>query len=166
MSIKDMIRSNRDAVPVRQRQGHDMWSLRHDVNRLFDAFFDDFGLSPMRLGEDRLRAFSPRVDVSETDTEVSVTAELPGLDEKNVEVVLDDNALTIKGEKKDEVEAKTAQSCHLERSFGAFQRTIPLPVQVEPGKAKAVFKRGVLHVTLPKVRSDQAPRRKIEIKAE
>jgi HSP20 family protein len=166
MNIKNMIKRGGGEVPVHQRRGSEVVTLRNDVNRLFDEFLGDFGLTPVLFEEDRLMSFVPQVDVSETDTEIRVSAEMPGMDEKHIEIDLDDSALTIKGEKKDEHEEKTAKSYHLERSFGSFQRIIPLPVKVESSKAKAVFKKGVLYVTLPKVQGEIGRSRKLEIKAE
>lgn len=166
MNIKSLVRRNREDLPATRRPENDLFSLQRDVNRLFDEFFGDFGLAPFRSLEERLPSFSPRVDVSETDAEVKVTAELPGLDEKDIEVTLEDEALTIKGEKKDEREEKTEQSYHIERTYGSFHRVIPLPAQVETGKVKAGFKKGVLTITLPKTAPQKASGRKIEIRAE
>lgn len=166
MSIKNMIRRSRESLPaVRHRRG-EVSDLQRDVNRLFDEFFGDMGLTPFHGVDARLSAFTPSVNVSETDHEVKVTAELPGLEEKDIEVTLDDNAVTIKGEKNEEHEDKTEHSYHMERSYGAFHRIIPLPTQVHGDQARASFKKGVLAITLPKVASAKAAGRKIQIKSE
>ena len=95
-------------------------------------------------------AMAPRVDVSETDTELKIEAELPGIDEKDVEVVLSDGRLTIKGEKKQEKEEKKKDYHMVERSYGSFARSIVLPFEADPDKVKATFAKGVLTVTVPK----------------
>jgi HSP20 family protein len=166
MNIKSMIRRNLENLPTRRHGENEVFALQRDVNRLFNEFFGDFDLEPFRGAEARMATFTPRVNVSETEHEVKVTAELPGLDEKDVEVTLDENAVTIKGEKKEEHEEKTEHSYHLERSYGTFQRTIPLPAHVLGDQAKAGFKKGVLTVTLPKAAPAKVSGKQIRIKAE
>jgi HSP20 family protein len=140
----------RRSVPVRR------------VDRLFDGFFDEFrgfGLRPVgAFGE----TFRPTIDVSETDKEVKVAVELPGLDENDVEVSLAHNVLTISGEKKTEKEDEGKNYHRIERSYGSFKRCVSLPGEVESDKVEAAFKNGVLTVTLPKTAEAQA--RKIEVK--
>lgn len=120
--------------------------LRREMNALFDDFFPE-------VDEPRgaLAAFAPRVDVKETDAEVRVTAELPGVEEKDVEVSLSGDVLTIKGEKKEEKEEKGEERYRLERSYGSFRRSFSLPCEVNSEKATATYKKGVLTITLPKV---------------
>ena len=108
---------------------------------------------------------APSVDVSETDDEVQVTADLPGLTEKDVEVTLEDGALTIRGEKKEEREEKKRNYHLVERSYGRFERAVALPHGIDPGKVKARFRNGVLHVTLPKTPENRSRSRAIEITA-
>ena len=107
-------------------------------------------------------AFEPRVDVVETDQEVKVTAELPGLDAQDVDLTLAHNVLTIKGEKKHEHEEKGENYYRAERSYGAFQRSVVLPQGVETDDAEAAFDKGVLTVTFPKTPVEQA--KKIAVK--
>jgi HSP20 family protein len=136
------------SVPVR-REDHPLFSLQRDMNRLFEDFWRGFDLPS--LFDDHgwaFGAFEPRVDVEETADEVRVTAELPGLDEKDFEVTLSGDTLVLKGEKREEHEDR-AQGWR-ERRYGAFERTIPLPVEVEADRASAQFKNGVLRVRLPK----------------
>jgi HSP20 family protein len=106
---------------------------------------------------------APRVDVSETDTELKIEAELPGIDEKDVEVVLSDGRLTIKGEKKQEKEEKKKDYHLLERSYGSFARSIALPFEADPDQVKASFAKGVLTVTVPKPPEVKAKEKKIAI---
>jgi HSP20 family protein len=130
------------------------------MDHLFDDFFESFGLTPF----EPFGAFSPRVDVSETDKEIKVSAELPGLDENDIEVSLARNLLTISGEKQEEAEDKGKNFYRMERSYGSFRRTIPLMVEVEADKIKAKFQKGVLTVTLPKTAEAQRQTRRIPIK--
>lgn len=166
MNIKSMIRRNRENLPARRHEDNDVFALQRDINKLFGDFFSDFGLAPFGELDRGMAEFSPKVNVTETDREIKVTAELPGLDEKDVEVSLDDNAMTIRGEKKEEHEEKDAHSYHMERSYGSFQRMIPLPSPVVSDQAKATFKKGVLSVVLPKTAPAKAAGKKIEIKSE
>jgi HSP20 family protein len=134
--------------------------LQRRINSLFD---DLFSRSSLDLWGGNIGAFQPRIDVSETDREVRINAELPGLDEKDVEVTMTDNMLTIKGEKKDEKEEEEGDYYHSERSYGYFDRTIELPQGIDAANGKAKFKRGVLKVTIPKKPGAQSHRRRIEL---
>jgi HSP20 family protein len=102
------------------------------------------------------------MDVTETDKEIEITAELPGLEEKDVEVNVADNVLTIRGEKKAEKEEKSKNYQIVERSYGAFARTVELPDGVDPAAVKASIAKGVLKVTVPKPAPAKAT--KVEIK--
>src|SRR5258708_14977086 len=132
--------------------------LQRRMNSVFEDFF---GPSSSDLWGDDAGEFLPRVDVSETGKEVRITADLPGLDEKDVEVTVTNNMLTIKGEKK--VEKEEGDYYHSERSYGYFDRTIALPQGIDADKAEAKFKKGVLKVTIPKKPEAQSWRRKIEL---
>jgi HSP20 family protein len=104
----------------------------------------------------------PSVEVAETDKDVRIVAELPGMDEKDVEVTVDDDVLTIRGEKKAEMEDKERRFS--ERYYGHFERRIPLPFEVEDDKAEASFANGVLTVTLPKSPKAETKTKRIAIK--
>jgi HSP20 family protein len=138
--------------------------LRREIDRLFDDF--DRGLwSPFRrslLGGEPWRA--PAVDVVEKDEAYEVTAELPGLDEKNVEVALANGILTIRGEKQEEKEEKKKDYHLQERHFGAFERRFPLPDDIDAERIEATFRKGVLTVVLPKTAEARKTAKKIEIK--
>ena len=127
------------------------------------SFDDFFSRSSRDLWGGNTGAFQPLTDVSETDKEVRITAELPGLHEKDVEVMVDNNRLIIKGEKKAEKEEQDGQYYHSERSYGYFDRTVELPQGIDADKGKAEFKKGVLKVTLPKKPEAQRYRRRIEL---
>jgi HSP20 family protein len=131
------------------------------MNRLFDDIFREFDVAP--FGFDRVfdRAWSwPNIEVSETDEEVKVIAELPGLEEKDVEVELSDGVLAIKGEKKTETEDK--DRLFSERYYGRFERRIPVE-DIEDEKVGASFRNGVLTVTLPKLPQAQRQAKRIPI---
>ncbi len=159
---------HKDNVPVR-REGSPSASWPLEVNQLFDAFFGGgpFDVLPSRgLLEETFGAYAPQVEVTESETDVRVSAELPGLDEKNIEVSLADGVLTIRGEKKAEQEDKGKNYYRRERSYGAFHRAIALPAEVDEAKAEASFKKGVLTITLPKMPEAQQRVKKIDVKGE
>jgi HSP20 family protein len=137
-------------------------SLHDEIEDLFSRFFWPTEIEPYR-GE---RTFVPRVNVSEDDKEVLVTADVPGLDEKDLEVTITKDSLTIKGEKKEETEEKNKNYYRMERSYGSFQRVIPLTAEIDETRAKAKFKNGVLKVTLPKIATAKGTAKKIEVKNE
>ena len=122
-----------------------MTSLKKEMDRLFDRFlelkWDEFA----PLGE-----WAPSMDVSETKDAVVVKAEVPGMESKDIAIALQEQLLTIKGEKKQEKEEKDERHHRIERSYGAFTRSIRLPVGVDGSKVTAAFKNGLLTVTLPK----------------
>lgn len=124
----------------------DFLSLRDEIDSLFDRFFSkERFISPFE------RRWTPSVDLYETPKEVVVRAELPGLTAKDVDITLTEDTITIKGEKKASEEVKSENYYRVESAYGAFQRTIPLPVRVKNEKVKASFKDGVLEIRLPKV---------------
>ena len=141
--------------------GGDRFSyLRQQINRVFDDFWDEPGLAP----RENFIGFAPQVDVTETDKEVTVCAEIPGVEAKDIDVSVEDDVLTVKGEKKYEREENEKGQHRMERSYGSFERAIPLPVEVDEAKAKAEFKNGVLRLTLPKRPGAQTRRKKIPVK--
>lgn len=140
--------------------------FQRQINRLFDEFFDEFAVAPRGSGRSVGFAFTPKVDVSETDQEVRVSAELPGMDEKDICVEMDEGAVTIRGERKEEKEVKEENWITREQSYGSFHRIIPLPAGVEVSKAKAKFKKGILTITAPKKVEDEKTRRAVKIETD
>jgi HSP20 family protein len=133
-----------------RRVEHPLVAFQREMDRLFEDFWRGFDL-PAFGGPERIAgSVSPRIGISEKDDQIVVSAELPGLDEKDVEVTLTDNVLSIRGEKKLEKEEKERGYTYTERSYGSFERRIPLDVEVLSDKVSATFKNGVLTVTLPK----------------
>ena len=134
--------------------------LQQEINRTFDSFFEH----PLASGTATTKAIAvPKLDVSETANEVHVTAELPGMTEKDIDVELNDDVLKIRGEKMDERETKDHQFHRVERSFGMFERVVPLPAKVNREGVSATFKQGVLNVVLPKAQP-AVSNQKIEVK--
>jgi HSP20 family protein len=130
------------------------------MERVFEDFSRDFGWGPPAAAG---TAVAPRIDVSETDTAIKIEAEMPGVEEKDVEVVLSNGRLTIKGEKKQETEEKKKDYHLVERSYGSFARSIGLPFEADPNKVQAKFEKGVLIVTVPKPPEVKAKEKKIPI---
>jgi HSP20 family protein len=160
MAIRDLIPWRRERAPVRREEQDSFLSFRQDMDRMFDRFFESSALAPW--GEE-WSGFAPSVDVVETDEEVKVTAELPGLDAEDVDVTLSHNTLTLKGEKHQEHEEEGEGYYRSERSYGSFQRSIPLPSTVETDKAEASFSKGVLTITFPKTAAE-TDKKKITVK--
>jgi len=127
------------------RPFEDLSTLRREMDRLFERFFGE----PIGL-ERPTGMWTPQTDVTETKDSVSIKAELPGLEAKDVEVSVSGDMLIIKGEKKQEKEEKDEHRHLVERTHGAFSRMVRLPAPVAADKIKATFKNGVLTVTLPK----------------
>ncbi len=152
---------------------HPFESLRREVDRLFEDFDRDFWRSPFRRSvfdiepfwrRELSRGAGPAVDIVEKDNAYEVTAELPGMDEKNIEVKLANGGVTIKGEKQEEKEEKKKNYYLHERRLGSFERCFAVPENVDTDKIEASFKKGVLTLTLPKKPEAQKPEKRIEVK--
>ena len=161
MAIRDLIPWRRERLPVRREAQDPFLSFRQEMDRMFDEFFEGQALAPW--GQE-WTGFAPSVDVVETDDEVKVTAELPGLDAQDVDVTVSHNTLTLKGVKKQEHEEKGEGYYRSERSYGSFQRSIPLPGTVETDEADAAFDKGVLTITFPKAAAEKG-RKQIAVKS-
>jgi HSP20 family protein len=160
MNVRDLIpwsRRNATTPTAYGNEQNPLLAFHRDMNRLFDETFRDFGM-PSMFG--RSVAW-PSVEVSETEKDIRVSAELPGLDEKDVEVLLDDGTLTLRGEKKSEFEDKDRHFS--ERTYGRFERQIPLGFDIEADKVEATFRNGVLTVTIPKSETSGAQTKRIAI---
>ncbi len=140
----------------------DPWrSFRREMDRLFDQVWPGgFAFPSLR------RAFEPAMDLVEDDRAFRITAELPGLSEKDIDVTISGDMLTIKGEKREEREEKGRNYYVSERRFGSFQRSFTLPEGVDRDKIEAKFQDGVLTLTLPKTPEAVKQQKKIEVKAQ
>ena len=164
----------RKSVPA-AANAPDTWrSFRTEMDRLFDRFAGGWGMPSLRRMFDAEPAFqyessfalpSPAVDISEDDGAYKVTAELPGMTEKDIEVVVSGDTLSIKGEKRLEKEQKEKNFHLSERSYGSFQRSFYVPDGVDRDKIAADFSKGVLTVTMPKTAKAMEQTKKIEVKS-
>jgi HSP20 family protein len=135
-------------------------TLHREIDRLFDDFTRGFG-----FGTPMTNNLLPSIDVTETDKEIVITAELPGLERKDVDVTLEDNILTIRGEKRIETEPKDdkTKNVHVsERAYGVFYRMLELPTGIDPSTVQATMSKGVLKVTIPKPARSET--KKIDVK--
>jgi len=164
MSVRDLIPWNRgNRAPSVYRGGDlDPFQLLHrNVDRLFDEALRGFDV-PSAFGQMMTRNGTwPTVEVAENEKEIRVIAEVPGLEEKDIEVMLDDGVLTLRGERKSETEDKDRQFS--ERYYGRFERRLALGHEIEEDKVAATFKNGVLMVVLPKTAKAQASAKRIAI---
>lgn len=153
----------------------DVWrSFRTEMDRLFDRFAGGFGMPsldrlfaapPAFRFENAFTLPAPAMEVSEDKDAYRLTAELPGMSEKDIEVALTDGMLTLKGEKKQEKEQKEKNFYLSERAYGAFERSFTLPDGIDADKVAADFAKGVLTITLPKKPEAKVEPKKVEIKA-
>jgi HSP20 family protein len=155
----------KSVVPVTRETGlsraesYPWFSLQREIDRLFDDFSRGFGRVPAFRGSE----LEPKMNVSETDGEIEFTAELPGLEAKDVEVTLADNVLTIRGEKSAEKEESGKNYRLVECSYGSFSRSFEVPAGADPSKIEAAIDKGVLTVKLPK--PAKAAAKKIDVKS-
>lgn len=157
MTLRSLLPVGRDRLAAMKTEPFS--SLQREIDRLFEDFARGFP-TPSNLGNGG--RLMPSIDVVETDKEIEITAELPGLEEKDVQLNVADNLLTIRGEKKAEKEDKGKDYRIVERSYGAFERMLELPPGVDADAIKASIAKGVLTVTVPKPAPAQA--KKIEVK--
>lgn len=153
----------------------DAWrSLRTEMDRMFDRFAGGWGMPSLRRifdaepaprYESTFTVPSPAVDITEDNGNYKVTAELPGMSEKEIEVVVSGDMLTLKGEKQEEKEQKEKNFYLSERSYGSFQRSFHVPEGVDRDKIAADFSKGVLTITMPKTAKAVEQQKKIEVKA-
>jgi len=140
--------------------------LQSAMNSLFEDFFNTSdGLISGRSAAKAMKEFQPRVNIRDAAGKIEVTAELPGVEEKDVHLTIDKDFLRIKGEKHFEKEGDENDRHYVERSYGSFERTIPLSVEIDREKTDATFKNGILKVTLPKVAGGTNEPRRISIKS-
>lgn len=142
-----------------RRGGDPFYQLHREIDRLFDDF-----MSPARrpVGEGHA-IMSPRLDMAESDGSIEVAVDLPGVDEKDIEVTINGDVLTIRGEKKTETEENKKDYHLVERSYGSFQRSVRLPAGIDPEKVTAKFDKGVLRIALEKPQGAESRARRIPV---
>ncbi len=133
---------------IRWEPVRELSSIQNEMNRLFNTFFD----TPQQGngGGSALRRWVPAMDLVETSDEFVLRADLPGLSENDVNIELEDNVLTVSGERKSEHEERKEGYYRVERASGSFSRSLTLPEGIDPESVKATFDRGVLEVRIPK----------------
>jgi HSP20 family protein len=168
MSITDLLPWTRGGVKVPVKHNSDLArEFPGQFDRVMEEFFNNpFTLAPFKslMGSDM--TFYPPVDISEDEKVLKVSAEIPGMDENDIQVSLSNDVLTIIGHKETEKEEQTRHFHRMERTSGSFQREIQLPVDVEDEKVEAIFKKGVLTITLPKTGNDLTKGKRIVVRKE
>jgi HSP20 family protein len=156
--------TKKESTGITPRKSHPFHALQEEMNHLFDEFKSGlpfartFWLEPVS-------DFNAKVDMKDSEKTIEVSAELPGVEMKDIEVKVEGNALSIKGEKHSEKEEKEKNYYRMERSYGSFYRLLPLPCTVEKDSIEASYKDGVLKVVMPKAKDALADGKKIEVKA-
>ena len=163
MAVTDLIpwKKSDNRLALRQREIDPFSTLREEIDQIFSRMLGDW--TGRNLFNTGMRTFMPTVDIKETGKEIRVTAELPGLDQKDLNVSMLDGMLTIKGEKREEHEDDKGETYRCECRYGAFERMVQLPAEVDINNVRASFKRGVLKITLPKTKEAQSNRRVVPI---
>jgi HSP20 family protein len=163
MALRELIPWKKKELAVRRGEENPFYTLQREMNQVLDQFTHGMGLGELAEGGEWRSGYFPSVNVSETDNEIHITAELPGLDEKDLDVSMSGSNLIIRGEKKSEEEEKGEHYYRKESSFGSFHRTIPLPTNVIEDRIEATYKKGVLKISLPKSPEAQKARKKISV---
>ncbi|MDF2763171.1 MAG: hypothetical protein K0S81_149 [Rhodospirillales bacterium] len=164
---RGVARSEKQRQPA--RMNNPLFDLRNEIDTLFDRFFSGSpfgpfgGLPDAQPLRQRFGGMMPKVDVSETEREIQIVAELPGLKQEDVELSLDNDLLTLRGETSSSRDEKDKQYHLTERSYGRFERSFRLPETVDREKISANFENGLLTVTLPKSERAQQKAKRIEI---
>ena len=167
MSMLELVPWRRDRKPMTGESTDDwLMPLHHQIDRVFADFF---GADFPRLARGRRDGgFSPDMDVTENDRQFEVIAELPGMEERDIDVTLTDGVLTVKGEKRSQTRKEDEDKHHyrLECSYGAFRRSFRLPPEIDAEQVSASFDKGLLKITLPKQEAAKTATRKIEVRNE
>jgi HSP20 family protein len=166
LNVRELIpwSRSREIAPGRRDVEHPFLALQREMDRLFEEFWRGFDMPMLGRGDRGAGLMSPRIDVREDGKSIVVTAELPGMDENDIQVTVSDSALVIEGEKKSDVEESERGYRYAERSFGSFRRVVPIDVAVMGDKVEASFRNGVLTVVLPKTPEAESKFRKIKVK--
>lgn len=166
------VKSEAAAAPATQSPWFSFDALRNEVDRLFDDFGSGWlrgvpgrALSVEPLFRRQTAWKVPAVDIVEKDSAFEITAEIPGIDAKGIEVTLRNGNLVIRGEKEEEKQEESKDYHLHERHFGSFERAFPVPDGVDPDRIDASFEKGVLKITMPKTAAAQKPEKKITINA-
>ena len=173
--MNKLIPLNKSVPTKRDDRIHPMFSFQKEINHLFENFFEDvcpggmgnglgFGLTSPAFFERNWDPLSPKVDISESENQLLVAVELPGMSEEDFELSIQGNVLTVKGEKRQEAEEKQEGWYRVERHFGSFERSIPLPHEANVDDVDAEFKNGVLKISLSKVLEPPESAKRIDVR--
>ncbi len=162
MSHKNISHRQKGNYPTNFRTSE---AVQNEINRIVDTHLKNW-MIPYDENEDEIDVFEPNIEIMDSPTAVQVSAELPGMDAKDIEInVSDDGYLTISGEKKHQTEEKSKGYYFSERSYGMIQRTVPLPPDIDSDKTTAEFEKGVLTIHIPKLESAKKKIKKINVKS-
>ncbi|RMG40965.1 MAG: Hsp20/alpha crystallin family protein [Candidatus Dadabacteria bacterium] len=166
MRLRDLVpwKGQSSKVPVRYEQ-NPIAAFQQEMNRLFNSFFSESLPDIFGSFGKGLESFTPKVNVKDTDKAIIVTAEVPGMTEDDVDLRLTDDYLVIRGEKRHEDRQEEDGAYYVESSYGAFERVVPLGVQIDHDNVEAEMKKGILKITLPKSMEARKEAKKISIKS-
>jgi HSP20 family protein len=161
-------------LPIRRQETQTRYAdpfsqIRQEIDRVFESAFSGFGFPSTGFGRELTPMaqrdwLKPTLDVGASDKEYTISVELPGVDEKEIQLELSNNTLKIKGEKKQEKEEKEKNYYRMERSYGSFQRVLSLPEDADQEKINATYKNGIMEIAIPRKASQKTETKKIEIK--
>ncbi len=158
-----MARRIRDLMVGGEGRSPMPFSLRNELDKFFDNMATNWGFEP--FWSERESSFSPSINISEDGNSITVSAEIPGMGPDDVEIILQNGTLSIRGEKRDEIKKEEENRYHSERMFGSFCRTISLAREIKEDEVNAEFKNGVLTIKLPKSEKDRSAVKKVPIKS-
>jgi HSP20 family protein len=163
-----------NTLPIRRQDTKTQYAdpftqIRQEIDKVFDSAFKGLGFPSIGLGRElspmaQTDWLKPTLDIGASDKEYTISVELPGVDENEIQVELVNDTLKIKGEKKQEKEEKERNYYRMERSYGSFQRTLSLPEDADQDDIKAVYKNGVMSITIPRKAASKTEAKQIEIK--
>lgn len=158
MAMRDLMPSRRNRGVARRGEADWFHAFEDHMMDLFENF--DRQIDRGTLGGD---FFSPSLDISDRGSDLLVTAEIPGMEQKDLDVTVQDNVLTIRGEKKDQCEGGEKGHTYQECRYGRFERSVTLPAEIDPENCKAEYKNGVLRLTMPKRAKAEESKKKIPV---
>ncbi len=148
-----------DILPWKRKKNNQAKELRREIDTIYDRFLEPNFLSPVFLfGKEK---WGPKLDISEGRKDITIKAEIPGIEAKDLDISIEGRLLNIRGEKKQEQTEKEETYYRVESSYGYFNRTIELPAEVDPNKVEASYKRGILKIKLRKTKSSETKRIKV-----
>lgn len=165
--MADQVARKEEQLPSRRGQATNPYrAMRETMNSVMEDFLSDWPLMRVRPFEWRMQEFSPSIDIIDEEKNIRIEAEVPGMNPEDIDITVTRDSIIVKGEKKSESEEERQGVRYSERSFGSFQRVIPMPADIETDRIEARFKNGVLDIILPRSEQSLQQSRKIQIKSE